>query len=152
MSKINVVLHPSTPQADQLAQINNAFRTINQENRFEVVREGVVSLAQLSINTVGAGYYSGNNDTTVTHNLGFVPVVFAYILPDSGTNRIPLNYTQAEAVSTSVCYTWSVSVLSGENEVSFRSAALGDFAAATTYNFIVGDIQYYLLRATAGSA
>ena len=149
MGSLARVFRPDTPQPEFIAQLNNYTKTLDNQNRFEIIRHGESSFPTITVTGGAAGYYHDDDSTIVTHNLGFAPVCWAFVLV--GGVRVPLNYFQSGAISTTQAYWWNIAVLTDNTRVVFRSSATVYFSSAGDATLNGESIQYYLLRATAGS-
>ena len=149
MGSLSRVFRPDTPYPEFIAQLNNYTKTLDNQNRFEIIREGTSSYPTITIVGAGAGYYHDTDVTSVEHNLGFAPICHAFVLVDG--LRIPLNYFQSDDVANTQAYWWDIVVSTNATHVRFRSSATFLFTSAGDATFNTETIQYYLLRATAGS-
>lgn len=142
---------PDTPYPEFIAQLNNYTKTLDNQNRFEIITQGESSVPDLAVTATGAGWFTDHEESTVTHNLGFAPICQAFILV-AGI-RIPLNYIQSATNSATLeFYTWAVTVRTDATTLRFRSdATIKVTAGGFDVNFETAPIKYYLLRAPAGA-
>ena len=153
MGSLARVFRPDTPYPEFVSQLNNYTKTLDNQNRFEIVGEGISSFPTVTVIGTAAGYSENQGTTTITHNLGFAPIVHAFIRVNG--IRAPLNYSQMGTTDgagpTPQAYWWTITVRSNATQASFRSNVLFHFNSAGDATLQGESVQYYLLRATAGS-
>lgn len=137
-----IQLDPSMDNGHQLAFINQNFLSIANvlgKNSFVIVLQGVVTVTATDSGLGAVG------DVSVTHNLGFIPVVLAFVNL-SGQIWIPLPAVLSSSVShtaiTFTEYAYINGITSSVVEFGYDRSVTG----SGSY-----DIKYYILQQTASS-
>jgi hypothetical protein len=119
------------------------------QNALKIVQSGSLSLTQASVANPGAGLFGNASGTlgTVTHNLGYIPVVMAFIEFSSGL-RAALPYN-SYSVSTGSNVSWlTVQPIVNLTTFQVRYQFMVYGGSWSTFTPPV-TVKYYLLQETA---
>jgi hypothetical protein len=84
----------------------------SNQNVFKIVQTDTATLPSNSLTTAAGAYGSNSSQVTVTHNLGYIPVILAYFYNGTNTSPFPaqgfaqngvgfiLDWCQSTATST----------------------------------------------------
>lgn len=102
-------------------------------DKFEIVRKGKVTLA--SPNSAGS-----STNVSVTHSLGYQPLVMAFVAFSSTGTKFPIPYMSVNVPTTgTIRYMVSMEVV-GNNIITFYHTDITDPSNVTDY------ITWYILR------
>lgn len=151
---INPTIIPSASDSAKWSQVSQNFQEI-LNTQFTIVEEGLSSFPTVTVQATGAGWEDNSANTEITHNLGYTPLVMAYInFDDSQETRLPLNYTQTSTNlgggSNIDFYDWTVSVRAFDDKIQFRSdVSYNASAAGASVSFLTEPVKYFLFRKAA---
>jgi hypothetical protein len=139
---------PGTDTSLAYNQINQNFRSIDQQiskSGFIIVKEGSIVMPQVSVatgvNQYGTFFGTSNVDA---HNLGFVPVVIAFL--DYGTTYVPLPWTFIDSNSSNLFVQLNYRIVADETNVTAASDAFA--FNVTTIAGGAPTAKYFLLQKT----
>lgn len=130
----------------ELAFINQNFNNIASvigQNSFVIVQVGTINTPAYSVALVANQYTTAHASSVVAHNLGYVPVILAFI--SIGGYYIQVPYTSIGGVGTTANWTVitasvdSTNVVIDVNAMQFNGSVTGS----------IYSIKYYLLQQTA---
>lgn len=151
-------LDPNQDPGQQTAFINQNFQSLAaalETNSFRIVSEGTLTIPSYSPTFfVFKTYTNQSFSTTVTHNLGFVPAVLAYVTDNAGTLYELMPYVNVNAGGGNSVSGGGLSIVNADVVVTSTSIyATSSMTCYGDYNFsgIVQSattIKYYLLQQT----
>lgn len=128
-------LDPNQDSSQQVAFINQNFQSLAatlETNSFRIVNK----------DTVGVPIVNGTiQQTTITHNLGYIPVILAFLA--LGTNNwAPLPYTPFASGATNISSNLSIAIFN-ITSTTFQIWTMAGNPGNNTFN-----ITYYILQET----
>lgn len=117
----------------------------SSQNVFKIVSSGTLTSPSLTVANPGAQYGSGTASAAVTHNLGYIPAVLAYISQAGQYYALPFNFSWGGGTSTG--QRWAMMSATVDSSTFYVSLDVTCYNTSwTNANF---SIKYYLLQETA---
>lgn len=128
---------------------DDEFTFDSRRNVFKIVGTGTGTFATGSVDAPGGGGWASDyEDVTISHDLGFVPAILAYIEISSG-DYLLMPYTTFTVVGSTNMQFYHYSVYANDSDVTFRAQIMVDAPFGTSHGFGGENFKYYLLQETA---
>lgn len=124
--------------------MSDALKNPLETDKLEIVKTGVLTTTPVSATSPGAGNYRlGFQSDSINHNLGYVPIVFAFVEIDGAYTRIP-HFSFLGDTTNPVWFLLRVFTDTTDMYVTTHSLRLGAAYTGEAYT-----VRYYLLRQPA---